>query len=110
LLINTNRSPQQITTRLDRLIKEIRTNVHKPALAQIASGKPEKALPSDVIVVAHGHILRAFAARWVGRAVHDNPSLLLEAGGIGILRYVKRVGSGEVGWSEGGYNKLTFCA
>lgn len=82
------RSPEQITTRLDRLIEEIRTKVHKPALDYIASGKEEKGDPCDVIVVAHGHILRAFAARWIGRPVHDNPSLLLEAGGVGCLRYV----------------------
>jgi len=80
------RSPEQITTRLDHLISEIRTKVHAPALKHIQSGSDAAALPCDVLVVAHGHILRAFAARWVGRPVHDNPSLLLEAGGVGTLR------------------------
>jgi broad specificity phosphatase PhoE len=37
--------------------------------------------------VAHGHILRAFAARWVGKKLEDNPSLILEAGGVGTLSY-----------------------
>ena len=32
----------------------------------------------DVLIVAHGHILRAFAMRWVGRELTDGVSLLLE--------------------------------
>lgn len=43
--------------------------------------------PRDVLVVAHGHILRAFAARWVKHPVSVNPSFLLEAGGVGTLSY-----------------------
>ena len=61
--------------------------------------------PSDVLLVAHGHILRAFAMRWIGRQLTDGVSLLLEgnvnrsdprpencadlrvAGGVGTLRY-----------------------
>lgn len=46
-----------------------------------------KCPPSDVLIVAHGHILRALAARWVGRSIADNPSLILEAGGVGTLSY-----------------------
>ena len=41
----------------------------------------------DVLVVAHGHILRAFAGRWIGRNIAENPSMILEAGGFGTLRY-----------------------
>lgn len=37
--------------------------------------------------MAHGHILRALAARWAGKPIGDNPSLLLEAGGVGTLSY-----------------------
>lgn len=43
--------------------------------------------PYDVLVVAHGHILRAFAGRWIGKDIADNPSLILEAGGVGTLSY-----------------------
>ncbi len=32
----------------------------------------------DVLIVAHGHILRAFAMRWVGRELTEGVSLLLE--------------------------------
>jgi broad specificity phosphatase PhoE len=40
------------------------------------------------LIVAHGHILRAFAARWINKDIADNPSMLLDAGGVGTLRYV----------------------
>ena len=40
-----------------------------------------------MLVVAHGHFLRAFAARWIGKNIADNPSLILEAGGVGTLSY-----------------------
>lgn len=41
-----------------------------------------------MLIVAHGHILRAFAQRWIGKAVEDGPALIMEAGGIGTLRLV----------------------
>ena len=76
------RSPEDVTRRLDRVIADIRTRFHGPAI-----GKPRKeAGPWDVLIVAHGHILRAFAARWIGKNISDNPSLILEAGGVGTLR------------------------
>ena len=34
---------------------------------------------SDVVVVAHGHILRAFAMRWIGHELQSGVSLLLES-------------------------------
>lgn len=70
------RSPTDVTTRLDRLIHDIRTRFHNPAI-----GKPkddEAAQRSDVLLVAHGHILRAFAMRWIGRELSSGVSLLLE--------------------------------
>jgi probable phosphoglycerate mutase len=78
------RSPAQIEERLDALIAEIRREFHAPAVAGARSG------PCDVLVVAHGHISRAFAARWVGRSIAGNPSLILEPGGVGILRFAHR--------------------
>ena len=79
-------SPKQITERLDRFIALIRQRYHKPALQHVQEKKDGKPPQCDVLVVAHGHILRAFAARWVGKDITDNPSLLLEAGGVGTLR------------------------
>lgn len=73
--------------RLDALIKELREKHHKGKFT--GDGKKRKGeQPCDVLIVAHGHILRAFAARWVGKRVVENPSLILEAGGVGTLRYV----------------------
>lgn len=78
------RSPAQITHRLDTLIASLRSRFHAPAI-----GKPKGSVkePYDVLIVAHGHILRAFAARWVGKDIAENPSLILEAGGVGTLSY-----------------------
>jgi len=39
-----------------------------------------------VLVVAHGHILRAFAIRWVGKPLTET-ALIMEAGGVGTLSY-----------------------
>lgn len=77
-------SPAQITQRLDEVIAEIRARFHAPVI-----GRPrtEECGPGDVLVVAHGHILRAFAARWIGKNIAENPSLILEAGGVGTLSY-----------------------
>ena len=70
---------------MDRLIAEIREKYHKPAI-----GKPKgTAEPCDVLIVAHGHILRAFAGRWIGENIASNPHLVLEAGGVGTLRLVQ---------------------
>lgn len=41
----------------------------------------------DVLVVGHGHILRAFAMRWVGKKLSEGPTFLMEAGGVGTLSY-----------------------
>lgn len=72
-----------MTTRIDRLIDEIRTKYHGPVI-----GKPKgSAPPGDVLLVAHGHILRAFAMRWVQKTLRDGPTFLLEAGGVGTLSY-----------------------
>jgi broad specificity phosphatase PhoE len=76
------RSPDEVTERVDRLIKDIRDRWQSPVI-----GKPKGETPhGDVLVVAHGHILRAFAMRWAGKTLQDGPAFLLEAGGIGTLR------------------------
>lgn len=69
---------EQVTARLDRLIGRIK-EIHAKAI--------EDNEECDVVIVAHGHILRCFAARWVGRLIDVNPQLLLDAGGVGVLSY-----------------------
>ncbi|KAK8067837.1 phosphoglycerate mutase family protein [Apiospora saccharicola] len=76
-------SPDEVTARVDRLIKDIREKWHAPVI-----GKPKSEVQrGDVLIVAHGHILRAFAMRWAGKTLQDGPAFLLEAGGVGTLAY-----------------------
>ena len=105
-------SPQQVTERVDRVIRDIRERFHEGVLR-------EKGGCGDVLLVAHGHILRAFAMRWIGRELTEGVGLILEgmssyphsaylllgadvytneiicccrvAGGVGTLRYVPRL-------------------
>jgi probable phosphoglycerate mutase len=60
-------SPEQIAARADRLLQEI--------------GDPE----DDVLCFAHGHILRAVAARYLGLDVEVAGLLKLDAGSLSIL-------------------------
>lgn len=81
--LTDHRSPEDITERVDRLIEDIRSKYHASVI-----GKPKsEAKPGDVLVVAHGHILRAFAMRWVQKTLKDGPTFILEAGGVGTLSY-----------------------
>ena len=74
-----SRSPEDVVKRLDALIAEIREKHQRKSLEDPESSK------GDVLVVAHGHILRAFAMRWTGKPLNET-SLILEAGGVGTLR------------------------
>ncbi|KAH7020154.1 histidine phosphatase superfamily [Ilyonectria destructans] len=76
-------SPEDVTERLDRLIQEIRDKWHKPVIGKSA----DSAANGDVVIVAHGHILRAFAMRWARYALQNGPTFLMEAGGVGTLSY-----------------------
>ncbi|PGH10802.1 hypothetical protein AJ79_05275 [Helicocarpus griseus UAMH5409] len=75
-------SPEQVIERLDALIAEIREKYHSKAIGK----SPHEAPRRDVVLVAHGHILRAFAMRWVGKPLTET-AFILEAGGVGTLSY-----------------------
>ncbi|KAJ5919226.1 hypothetical protein N7466_010169 [Penicillium verhagenii] len=75
-----SRSPEDVMRRLDALIAEIRYKYQQPCFENPDSPK------GDVLVVAHGHILRAFAMRWVGKSLTET-SFILEAGSVGTLSY-----------------------
>lgn len=77
------RSPEDITQRLDKLIHMLREKYHRPVLE---NSHPDPNATGDVLIVAHGHILRALALRWGGRPLDSGPAFLLEAGGVGTLR------------------------
>ncbi|KAB8075663.1 histidine phosphatase superfamily [Aspergillus leporis] len=72
-------SPEDVVRRLDALIADIRKKYHGPCF----DGNDGQ---GDVLIVAHGHILRAFAMRWTGKPLTET-SLILEAGGVGTLSY-----------------------
>ncbi|KAF8250481.1 phosphoglycerate mutase-like protein, partial [Wilcoxina mikolae CBS 423.85] len=74
-------SPEEVVERCDMLIREIREKWHRPVFNGEGEGK------GDVLVVAHGHLLRAFAMRWIGRGLDEGVQLVLEAGGVGTLSY-----------------------
>jgi len=70
------RSPQQVSTRLDTLIAKIR-DIQAPHM--------DDGEPADVVLVAHGHILRAFVKRWLGYPLNFRLLLILEPGGVGVV-------------------------
>lgn len=72
-------SPKEVEERCDRLIEKIRRDWHAPAMND---GRDS----GDVLCVAHGHLLRAFAMRWIGKDLGEPLTLILEAGGVGTLR------------------------
>ncbi|PYI05180.1 phosphoglycerate mutase [Aspergillus sclerotiicarbonarius CBS 121057] len=71
-------SAQDVTARLDNLIEEIRA-LHK--------GNMHGEQPSDVVLFAHGHTLRAFTKRWLGYPMDFPLSMMLEPGAVGVLSY-----------------------
>lgn len=73
-------SAADVTDRLDQIIEDIRQRWHRPAFE-------DSSLNGDVLVVAHGHILRAFAMRWARKGLDEGLTFLLEAGGVGTLSY-----------------------
>jgi broad specificity phosphatase PhoE len=66
-------SPDDVAARCDRAIAELRS------------------VEGDVAVVAHGHILRALAARWVDAPVALGGNLHLGTGSISVLAYEREV-------------------
>jgi probable phosphoglycerate mutase len=62
-------SPAEVAARADRVIARVR------------------AIPGDVLIFAHGHILRVFGARWIGLAPADGKLLLLSTAALSMLGY-----------------------
>ncbi|KAH8678421.1 putative phosphoglycerate mutase [Xylariales sp. PMI_506] len=70
--------PDQVQERLDRLIKQI-IQIQEPFI--------NGGTAPDVLVVAHGHILRAFVKRWLKYPMDVEFTMMMEPGAIGILSY-----------------------
>ncbi|KAF8251234.1 putative phosphoglycerate mutase [Wilcoxina mikolae CBS 423.85] len=72
-------SPEELKERIDKVIEEIRE-------AQ-GSAMESKETRADVLVVSHGHFLRAFAKRWLGYELGMPLVMVLDPGGVGVLSY-----------------------
>lgn len=69
-------SAAEVKRRLDTLIAEIKT-LQGP---HMRDGKGV-----DVLLVSHGHLLRAFTKRWLGLELDFPIQMILEPGGIATL-------------------------
>ncbi|TQB68220.1 hypothetical protein MPDQ_003780 [Monascus purpureus] len=82
-------TPQQVSDRLDELIKEIKSviagkSAEYPGDTRIAH---HATAPKDIVCVAHGHILAAFAIRWVDQPLKNGTRLLNEPCGVAVLGF-----------------------
>lgn len=68
----------EVSDRLDAVIAKIR-EMQGPYM------HGEKGV--DVVLIAHGHILRAFAKRWIGFELGRALPMMLEPGAVGVLSY-----------------------
>lgn len=71
-------SAKEVSDRLDRIIAKIR-EIQGPYM------HGEKGV--DVVLIAHGHILRAFAKRWIDFDMAMRFPLMLGPGAVGVLSY-----------------------
>jgi len=68
-------APDQVQVRIDRVITRIRAVADK----------------GNVAVFSHGHLIRAFAARWLGFQVSGGQHFLLEPATINVMSYYRDV-------------------
>jgi probable phosphoglycerate mutase len=66
-------SPDQVEARIDRVIARIR-------------GLSDQ---GNVAVFAHGHLIRAFAARWLGLRASDGRLFLLDPATVNVVSYYR---------------------
>ena len=50
-----------------------------------------RTVTGDVIVFAHGHVLRVFAARWLGLPPSEGQRFLLDTATMNILSYYRGI-------------------
>jgi probable phosphoglycerate mutase len=66
-------SPEQVAARADRVITQVR------------------AVEGDVVLFAHGHLLRVLAARWIGLPAGAGAHLLLDTGTLNVLDFYREI-------------------
>lgn len=72
-------TPGQVSDRVDRLVQSVR-NLH------IASMRNREER-TDVVLIAHSHILRCFLAKWTGSSIQAGKYYILDAGGLSVGGY-----------------------
>lgn len=78
--------PADVCRRVDRVIGEIAA-LQGAYMRDAREGKLEEGRRRDVLVVAHGHILRAFVRRWLGLELSVKIEMMLEPAGLCGLSY-----------------------
>jgi probable phosphoglycerate mutase len=66
-------SPKQVGARADRVIAKVRE------------------VQGNVVLFAHGHIFRVFAARWLGLPAEAGRHFLLDTATLSILSYYRDI-------------------
>jgi probable phosphoglycerate mutase len=66
-------SPEQVESRIDRVIEKVR------------------AIDGHVALFSHGHLLRAFAARWIGLRASDGGRFLLDTATLCVMGYYRGI-------------------
>lgn len=93
LLLTIQRTPQQVSDRLDELITEMKCVIEarssgwplgQDADQQRNTQAQDKA--QDIVCVAHGHVLAAMALRWVGLPLGASATrMIFEPAGVAAL-------------------------
>jgi broad specificity phosphatase PhoE len=78
----------QVGERCDRVISRVLPLVQGPG-----------ALEGDVVLVAHGHVLRILAARWIGQPAREGSRLKLDTASVSRLGFEHEVPV-ITGWNE----------
>ncbi|KAJ0419566.1 phosphoglycerate mutase [Aspergillus carlsbadensis] len=71
-------SSEQVTARLDRIISRIK-DIQKPYMKGVG--------PANILLVAHGLILRCLVKRWLGFPIDFNLLMIFDPGAIAVLSY-----------------------
>jgi broad specificity phosphatase PhoE len=74
-------APQQVSARVDRVIARSR------------------AVAGDTALFAHGHLLRVFAARWIGLPARGGQHFLLNTGTLCVLGYYHEIPAVQI-WNR----------
>lgn len=76
-------TPEQVGARVDRVIARARAARGDVAMGNMTLG--------DVVLFAHGHVLRVLAARWIGLPAQAGQHFLLDTGTLCVLDYYREV-------------------